>query len=206
MNKAELLRYIAETGYNVGFGAKKHLATYDLLEKMPGWIGFVSTAVGVLGLIIDAFSTKLVSAIFVIVGISGLYISFYDRDKNEYEKAGSALTSLFNELKSLYFDVKSLPDNSDVSTYQAKLSDIEKRYLPLCISKQILFSNWYAHYKFFWEHQIDWIDEQLKFKFLRDKVPLSLIFILFILILIIIFFQWDCITLEIMPILLKSKV
>ncbi|WP_151813336.1 SLATT domain-containing protein [Acinetobacter nosocomialis] len=206
MNKAELLRYIAETGYNVGFGAKKHLATYDLLEKMPGWIGFVSTAVGVLGLIIDAFSTKLVSAIFVIVGISGLYISFYDRDKNEYEKAGSALTSLFNELKSLYFDVKSLPDNSDVSTYQAKLSDIEKRYLPLCISKQILFSTWYAHYKFFWEHQIDWIDEQLKFKFLRDKVPLSLIFILFILILIIIFFQWDCITLEIMPILLKSKV
>ncbi|MEN8336209.1 SLATT domain-containing protein, partial [Acinetobacter pittii] len=113
MNKAELLRYIAETGYNVGFGAKKHLATYDLLEKMPGWIGFVSTAVGILGLIIDAFSTKLVSAIFVIVGISGLYISFYDRDKKEYEKAGSALTSLLNELKSLYFDVKSLPDNSD---------------------------------------------------------------------------------------------
>lgn len=201
MNKAELLRYIAETGYNVGFGAKKHLATYDLLEKMPGWIGFVSTAVGILGLIIDAFSTKLVSAIFVIIGISGLYISFYDRDKNEYEKAGSALTSLLNELKSLYFDVKSLPDNSDVSTYQAKINDIEQRYLPLCISKQILFSNWYAHYKFFWEHQIDWMDEQLKFKFLRDKVPLSLIFILFILILIIIFFQRDCITLKIMPIL-----
>lgn len=206
MNKAELLRYIAETGYNVGFGAKKHLATYDLLEKMPGWIGFVSTAVGILGLIIDVFSIKLVSAIFVIVGISGLYISFYDRDKKEYEKAGSALTSLLNELKSLYFDVKSLPDNSDVSNYQVKLHDIEKRYLPLCISKQILFSNWYAHYKFFWEHQIDWMDEQLKFKFLRDKLPLSLIFILFIFILLIIYFQWDYITLKFMPILLKCKV
>ncbi|MDV7386364.1 SLATT domain-containing protein [Acinetobacter baumannii] len=193
MNKAELLRYIAETGYNVGFGAKKHLATYDLLEKMPSWIGFISTAVGILGLIIDAFSTKLVSAIFVIIGISGLYISFYDRDKHEYEKTGSALTSLFNELKSLYFDVKSLPDNSDVSTYQAKLNDIEKRYLPLCISKQILFSNWYAHYKFFWEHQIDWVNEQLKFKFLRDKLPLSFIFIFIFILVVLVFtlFKWE---------------
>ncbi|WP_423855254.1 SLATT domain-containing protein [Acinetobacter guillouiae] len=178
MNKAELLRYIAETGYNVGFGAKKNFATYDLIEKMPRWIGFISTAVGILGLIIDALSTKLVSAIFVIIGICGLYISFYDKDKNRYENAGKELTKLFNELKSLYFDVKCLSENSDVSAYQVRIQDIETRYFSLCISKQILFSNWYAHYKFFWEHQISWIDEQLKFRFIRDKIPLSLIFIL----------------------------
>lgn len=178
MNKAELLKYIAETGYNVGFGAKKNFATYDLIEKMPGWIGFISTAVGILGLVIDALSTKLVSAIFVIIGICGLYISFYDKDKNRYENAGKELTKLFNELKSLYFDVKCLPDNSDLSSYRIRLKDIEDRYFPLCISKQILFSNWYAHYKFFWEHQISWIDEQLKFRIIRDKIPLSLIFIL----------------------------
>ncbi|MCH7391196.1 SLATT domain-containing protein [Acinetobacter dispersus] len=177
MNKAELLKYIAETGYNVGFGAKKNFATYDLIEKMPGWIGFISTAVGILGLVVDALSTKLVSAIFVIIGICGLYISFYDKDKNRYENAGKELTKLFNELKSLYFDVKCLPDNSDLSSYRIRLKDIEDRYFPLCISKQILFSNWYAHYKFFWEHQISWIDEQLKFRIMRDKIPLSLIFI-----------------------------
>lgn len=178
MNKAKLLKYIAETGYNVGFGAKKNFATYDLIEKMPGWIGFISTAVGILGLVVDALSTKLVSAIFVIIGICGLYISFYDKDKNRYENAGKELTKLFNELKSLYFDVKCLPDNSDLSSYRIRLKDIEDRYFPLCISKQILFSNWYAHYKFFWEHQISWIDEQLKFRIMRDKIPLSLIFIL----------------------------
>ncbi|MDS7928259.1 SLATT domain-containing protein [Acinetobacter sp. V102_4] len=177
MNKAGLLKYIAETGYNVGFGAKKNFATYDLIEKLPGWIGFISTAVGILGLVIDALSTKLVSAIFVIIGICGLYISFYDKDKNRYENAGTELTKLFNELKSLYFDVKCLPDNSDVFAYQARLQDIETRYFPLCISKQILFSNWYAHYKFFGEHQISWIDEQLKFRLIRDKIPLSLIFV-----------------------------
>jgi uncharacterized membrane protein YbaN (DUF454 family) len=182
MNKVELLKYIAETGYNVGFGAKKHFATYDLIEKMPGWIGFISTAVGILGLVIDALSTKLVSAIFVIIGICGLYISFYDKDKNRYENAGIELTKLFNELKSLYFDVKCLSDNSDVSAYQVRLQDIETRYFSVCISKQILFSNWYAHYKFFWEHQISWIDGQLKFRFIRDKIPLSLIFLLSILI------------------------
>ena len=162
MNKVELLKYIAETGYNVGFGAKKHFATYDLIEKMSGWIGFISTAVGILGLVIDALSTKLVSAIFVIIGICGLYISFYDKDKNRYENAGIELTKLFNELKSLYFDVKCLSDNSDVSAYQVRLQDIETRYFSLCISKQILFSNWYAHYKFFWEHQISWIDGACK--------------------------------------------
>ena len=35
-------------------------------------------------------------------------------------------------------------------------------------------SQWYAHYKFFYEMQIDWVDEQLKFKFIKDKVPASI--------------------------------
>ena len=43
----------------------------------------------------------------------------------------------------------------------------------LIISKQILFSDWYAHYKFFWQVQIDWIDEQKNFNLLRDKIPLT---------------------------------
>ncbi|MEC6126925.1 MULTISPECIES: hypothetical protein [Acinetobacter] len=56
------------------------------------------------------------------------------------------------------------------------------------MSKQILFSNWYAHYKFFWEHQISWMDEQLKFRFIRDKIPLSLIFILSVFVIGIVLF------------------
>ena len=173
MNRSDLLKSIAETSYNIGFGAKKHFATYDIIEKAPGWIGFISTAVGILGLVIDALSTKFVSAIFVIIGIMGMYISAYDQEKNQYATAGTSLTRLFNELKVLYFDVKNLPDTADVTIYQTKLEEIESRYYPICISKQILFSNWYAHYKFFWEHQIDWVDEQLKFKLFRDKMPLS---------------------------------
>lgn len=188
MNKNNLLKIIAQKGYDVGLGTKKHFATYDIIEKTPGWIGFVSMSVGILGLVFDELSTKTVSAIFLIVGIVSLYISFYDSRKISYEESGVELTKLFNKLKALYYDVKSLPETNDVTAHIETLQEIESKYYNNSISKQILFSNWYAHYKFFWEHQIDWIDEQLNFKFFRDKVPLS--FILFIVLLIVCICTW----------------
>jgi hypothetical protein len=53
------------------------------------------------------------------------------------------------------------------------LSAIETAFYGAAISKQILFSDWFAHYKFFAQHQIEWIDEQKHFTW-RDKVPVSL--------------------------------
>lgn len=41
------------------------------------------------------------------------------------------------------------------------------------ITHQMMFSDWYAHYKFFVQLETDWIEEQRPFKF-RDKVPLAL--------------------------------
>lgn len=49
----------------------------------------------------------------------------------------------------------------------------ESQYYGASISKQILFSDWYAHYKFFWQYQIDWVANQKNFSFWRDKVPLT---------------------------------
>lgn len=175
MTKDDLLRQIADTAYNIGFGAKKHLATYDIVEKAPGWIGFISLGVGVFALFIEVLATKHMSAILIVLGISGLLINRYNETKQTYEQKGSFLTQLFNELKSLYFVVKAL-DKSDFTVEAEKLSEIESRYYSNCISKQILLSDWYAHYKFFWQHQIEWIDEQKHFKFWRDKVPLSFVF------------------------------
>ena len=37
MDKDDLLKHIAETGYNVGFGAKLHFATYDIVD-WPYWL------------------------------------------------------------------------------------------------------------------------------------------------------------------------
>jgi len=182
VDKQDLLKLIADAGYNVGFGAKKHFATFDIVDKAPGWIGFFSMAIGVLALFVDFCSGKEMSAFLIILGLAGLYASFYNETKNFYAEKGSALIQLFNELKALYFRVKGMA-GGDLTAEEQALADIQARYAASCMSKQIFMSDWYAHYKFFWQHQIDWIDEQKHFKFWRDKVPLS--FVLFCVLLII---------------------
>ena len=99
MKKEILLKHIAETAYNVGFGAKKHFATYDIVTKAPGLISFTSLAVGILGFVIPCLTLPHVSAALVILGVMGLFISHYNADKDKCCKAGEELTGMFNELK-----------------------------------------------------------------------------------------------------------
>ncbi|HAV5442517.1 SLATT domain-containing protein [Acinetobacter baumannii] len=173
MNRADLLKCIADTGYNVGFGAKKHFATYDLVEKSPGWISFLSIAFGIYSLAFKELSTNFLSASFTVLGVVGLYISMYDAKKSEYEMAGVELTKIYNQLRTLYYSVQSKSDSDDLLLLIGEYRQLENQYCSVGLSKQILFSDWYAHYKFFWQHQIDWVHQQKKFKFFRDKVPLS---------------------------------
>lgn len=168
MDQAGLLRSIAETGYNVGFGAKKHFATFDIVEKGPSWIGFISITSGVFALIFEQLSAKVPSAMLVVAGIVALYISFYR--SAEYERVGKELTQVFNELRDLYRAVQA---GADLTTSQAQVKALEQRFYSASISKQILFADWYAHFKFFGQHQTDWLDEQLHFGFWKDKVPAS---------------------------------
>jgi hypothetical protein len=175
MDKNGLLKTIAETGYNVGFGAKKHFATYDIVDKVPGLIGLVSTIIAVYGLVFEELSDKTLAATLLTAGICGLYINFYDHAKESYNKAGTELTQIFNGLRDLYRTVQT-SNLTDLSSEVAQLKVLSDQYYAVSLSKQILFSDWYAHYKFFWQHQIDWIDEQKNFKFFRDKVPLSAYF------------------------------
>lgn len=35
MDQSSLFKLIAESGYNVGYAAKNHLATFDIVEKFP---------------------------------------------------------------------------------------------------------------------------------------------------------------------------
>jgi len=173
MSKDDLLKHIADTGYNVGFGAKKHFATYDIVCKVPGLIGTFSTLVGVYALVYDTLSAKGLSATLVALGIVGLMIAFYDKEKDHYEDAGKKLTQLFNRLKVLYSNVKDA-SSEELEAFKSELNQIEDEFYKTGISKQILFSGWFAHLKFFGEHQIDWIDEQKHFKLLKDKIPASL--------------------------------
>nr|WP_034339055.1 SLATT domain-containing protein [Herbaspirillum sp. B39] len=175
MKKPQLLKSIADTGYNVGFGSRKHWATYDIVDKIPGLIGFLSTATGIFSLVYEKLSEKDLSAAILVFGLVALYITFYEPNKSKYEQAANKLTTLYNSLRDLYRTVQSHP-NDEVDQFVDQLHDIEREYYSTTISKQILFSDWYAHYKFFWQYQIDWVDEQKQFKFFRDKLPLSFMF------------------------------
>jgi hypothetical protein len=187
MKKDDLLKHLAEMGYNVGFGAKKHFATYDITDKIPGFIGLVSMAFGTYALVFDGLSAKFLSASFIVLGIISLYISFYDSKKDEYEKTGVFLTQLFNDLRRLYRSAK-IADDIMLTGIEQEFKEIEDKYYASSKSKQILFSDWYAHYKFFWQQQIGWIEEQKKFKLFRDKLPLS--FLITVLLSLAVFLFW----------------
>lgn len=160
-------------GYDVGFGAKKHFASYDIIEKGPGWLGFISLIGGLYSLFIPFWATTHIAAIFVIFGVVSLYIGFYGADKARYEEAGKELTQGFHDLQLIYREVKSMPEGSDFSTFLKQVQDIRSQVLAKSVSKQIFLSDWYAHYKFFWIAQVDWIHEARPFSFWRDKIPLT---------------------------------
>lgn len=174
MNRAGLLRSIAETGYNVGFGAKKNFATHDIVQKVPGGLGLVSLLVGLYALIWEPLNAKWIAATMVAFGIVTLIITHYEHNKTAYSEEGERLTALFYRLRDLYRGVQATAEGDDLATYRKRLDALQAEVFSSNQSKQILFSDWYAHYKFFWQHQIEWIDEQKQFTFWRDKVPLSL--------------------------------
>lgn len=173
MQKKDLLNHIASAGYNVGFGAKKSFATFDIVSKIPGWIGIISLAVSIFGLYMDEMSSKHIAAIFIILSIGSLYINFYDSDKNKYEEAGKMQTSIFRKIERLYYDAKS-EDAPDSVKFISQLDNLMQEFDKSTITKQIFGSNWYAHYKFFSEMEKRWIEEQLSLTFWKDKFPNTL--------------------------------
>lgn len=164
---------IAESAYNLGYGAKKHFATFDLIEKMPGWLSFIALGVGICALFVPPLAANQVSAVMILFGISSLYISAYNTEKPKYEEGGKQLTQCYNKLRSMYYEVQSLPDTADVSSYVAAHDMLYSGAFAHTVSKQIFLSDWYAHYKFFWQQEIQWIDEHKHFTLLRDKLPLT---------------------------------
>lgn len=103
-----------------------------------------------------------------------MFINFYTADKDKYAKIGGNLAQKFHELRVLYQLVKSQPTGTSMAPFIANHEQIQTDALQLGIPKQIFLSDWYAHYKFFWQSQTGWMDEQLHFKLIRDKLPLSI--------------------------------
>ena len=183
MKREFLLKDIAESGYNIGYAAKKHLATYDIVEKAPGWISIASFAFGILAISVPRLNNDVLAAFFLIVSYAVFYFSSYQDGRMRYAEAGSRLTGIFTTLRSLYYEVKSRDDMASLDDVEARYRELVQESQSIGISKQIFLSDWYAHYKFFWQAERSWLEEKRPFTFWRDKVPLSATLALIILML-----------------------
>ncbi len=98
------------------------------------------------------------------------------------------MTSLFHNLKELSARVES-DDDFNSNKYLDELQKIDKKFQDIAISKQVFVSDAYAHYKFFGQMQIEWIDRIRPFSLWRDKIPFTAYpFLAFILLAVIIIF------------------
>lgn len=189
LNKSYLLRELAENGYNVLYGAKKHFATYDIVEKLPGRIAFITLIIGIWQLYQPDFPySQEVSFVLILASVTILVISQYNGDKEKYKEVGSKLTQHHNDLRQLYYSVSSI-NKEDYNEEFKKMEEIMNEFYDKSISKQIFLSDWYAHYKFFFQSQYEWINEQKNFSW-RDKIPFSfrvasILFIVFVILFIL---------------------
>jgi len=67
-----LLNEIAQTGYNIGYAAKKHLATFDVVEKALGWITLITMAIAVFAFVIPTLEHHYVVSSVLVVGLDSL--------------------------------------------------------------------------------------------------------------------------------------
>ena len=169
--KKDLLNKIARKGYDIAYGANLNFATYDIVKKFPCIIAFLSIVSGILGLKISIFAHEYVSVIMLILGIACIYVERFTVDIDSYAKRGVINTDQLNQLKNLYYNVKGMDDGANFSEIEMKFSEIEQEFNKESNPNQILFSNWYAHFKLFCEKDITWMDEQLHFKLWKDKLP-----------------------------------
>ena len=188
MNKQSLLRFIAKSGSKVGFGAKRHFATFDIVDKSPTIFSVSVLLIGVLKVAYNEFPyQKETSILLILIGVIGIYLNQVRQNKDEYQQVGTKLTRQFYELEELYYKVKD-SDKADLSLEIDQAKSIMEDFYNYSISNQILGADFYAYIKFFTEMQIEWIDDELHFQFFRDKIPNSIKFLSFIILLILIYF------------------
>lgn len=173
MHKQLLLKDIAASGYNIGYAAKKHLATYDIVEKAPGWISILSFGFGVLALVVPHLNNNVLAAFLLIVSYAVFYFNSYQDGRAEYARVGSRLTTIFTSLRELLFEVESRSETESLDDLQIRYRELRDESQSIGISKQIFLSDWYAHYKFFWQAERSWLEKYRPFTFWRDQMPLS---------------------------------
>jgi hypothetical protein len=172
MTEHTIKKQVAREYYNVLYGAKLHLASLDICEKLPTVISVISLSFGVLGLSFAMFNSKVLAAVLLIIGIIGIILKPRELQKNRYETVGSSLTDISKKLENLYCRIDE-KDSVSVDKARTDLRLIQEEHRSIDMFPPVLLSSWYAHYKVFSEHNGNWMCTELALGW-TDKVPLSL--------------------------------
>lgn len=177
MTKEGLLKSIAQTGYNVGFGAKKHFTTYDFYRVVPKLFSILVLFFGVFQLtsiykthVTDCYADTW-AILLIFASLIALVVDLRSKNLEEYNRVGKELQEMFNTLRMLYNEVKDSSEGADFTEQKQQVVDIEKRVTEISLSEQAILTHIVTNIRFFNESQIYWLNEQLHFKF-RDKFPI----------------------------------
>ena len=169
--KKDLLKLIAEKGYAVSYAACLNYSTYDIIRSVPSIVTCLSLFVGILGLVCNAFTAKWISVCVLLLGILSLYAEKFTDNIEEYGERGKNHTDQHNRLKNLYMKVKHDSEDDKMKEYMNEYQAIEKEFNESSQPKQIVLSDWFAHFKLFCQKDTRWMDEQLHFNWWKNKMP-----------------------------------
>lgn len=171
MNRESLRKRIAQYGYNMGFGAKRHFATYEIVEKVPAYFGVITFAFGIIFLKYQNTAlADLVAVLTSSLGFAIFYLNFYSNDKEQYVETGKKINTCYSKTRSLFEKSQHCHEN-ELATLETELNGINDEFQKISIHKQVFLSNEFAHFKLFGESQSDWFVKELRLKFWKDMIP-----------------------------------
>ncbi|MEZ9705261.1 SLATT domain-containing protein [Vibrio breoganii] len=172
MTVQTIKKQVTREYYNVLYSAKLHFASFDICEKLPTVISFISLSFGVLGLAFAEFNSGALASLLLIIGIIGITLKPREFQKEQYETIGVSLTVISKKLEDVYCQIDE-QDATSVAKARTDLRQIQQEHSSIGALPPVLLSSWYAHYKVFSEHNSDWMCAELNLGW-KDKVPLSL--------------------------------
>ena len=132
--REDLLKRIAERGFEVGYAANLNFATHDIADKVPVVISFVSMAIGILALVAPVFQLTGVAVCLTLLGILTLYVEKYPA--HEYGERGKHTLSMLYALEALYYKVKEKGPSADLLGDVKELRGIEDQFVDSTCPRQ----------------------------------------------------------------------
>src|SRR5699024_5440388 len=108
------------------------------------------------------------------IGIIAIFINQNGNRKKECIEIGVKINKIYQELRNLNYKVQGTDrvNKEKIEELEQVDNGLIHQFHDIGITQQIIFSDWYAHYKFFVQLEIESIDKQKLFTF-KDKVPMS---------------------------------